>query len=135
MIRKILIIAALLLPGFDVQAENRMSDPIPGDPYGPMNPSGESPETQAQHAVHAVMYAFSYDIQTLAITHAQVIGGYPSVDDCRHNMVKVSVAATDQLATGEQLQLQCSGIMEPTDDTDADAAPTTDEPPKPKTPI
>jgi len=40
--------------------------------------------------VQAVMYEFTYDAQTLAITHAQVIGGYPSVDECRAAMPRVA---------------------------------------------
>lgn len=59
------------------------------------------------------MYAFTYDAQTLAITHAQVIGGYPSVDRCREAMPKVAAAGSLQLGSGEHLQLQCSGIRAP----------------------
>jgi hypothetical protein len=112
-----------------------MSDKIPGDPYGPDNPAFESPQERAKSAVHAIMYEFTYDMQTLAITHAGVVGGYPSVDECRQNMSKVGVYATAQLDKGEQLQLQCSGIKEPMPSEDEPAAPATDDPPKPKTPI
>jgi hypothetical protein len=63
--------------------------------------------------VQAVMYEFTYNAQTLAITHAQVIGGYPSVDDCRAAMPRVAAVGSPQLDAGEQMQLQCSGIRSP----------------------
>jgi hypothetical protein len=59
------------------------------------------------------MYEFTYNAQTLAITHAQVIGGYPSVDECREAMPKVVAMGSSQLESGEQMQLQCSGIRSP----------------------
>jgi hypothetical protein len=61
-------------------------------------------------SIQAIMYEFTYDTQTRAITHAQVIGGYPSVDDCREAMPKVVAMGSPQLGSGEQMQLQCSGI-------------------------
>jgi len=61
-------------------------------------------------SIQAVMYEFTYNAQTRAITHAQVIGGYPSVDDCRDAMPKVATMGIPQLESGEQMQLQCSGI-------------------------
>jgi hypothetical protein len=63
--------------------------------------------------VQAVMYEFTYDAQTLAITHAQVIGGYPSVDECRAAMPRVAAVGSPQLDSGELMQLQCSGIRSP----------------------
>ena len=70
-------------------------------------------EPQKPTGVQAVMYAFTYNPQTLAITHAQVIGGYPSVDLCRQAMPKVAATGSLQLDAGEQMQLQCSGIRAP----------------------
>ena len=64
-------------------------------------------------SVQAVMYEFTYNAQTLVITHAQVIGGFPSVDLCREAMPKVAATGSLQLEAGEQMQLQCSGIREP----------------------
>ena len=133
LITAVTVIAILACGVQCAHAENSMSDRIPGDPYGPDNPAFESPQERAHFAVHAVMYEFTYDGQTLAITHAQVVGGFPSVDECRQNMSKVGVYATAQLAEGEQLQLQCSGIKEPIPHDDEQ--PADDEPPKPKTPI
>jgi hypothetical protein len=70
-------------------------------------------EPEKPIAVQAIMYAFTYNAQTLAITHAQVIGGYPSVDLCRQAMPKVAVTGSLQLDAGEEMQLQCSGIRAP----------------------
>jgi hypothetical protein len=67
-------------------------------------------------SIQAVMYAFTYNAQTLAITHAQVIGGFPSVDQCREAMPKVAATGALQLDSGEQMQLQCSGIRAPADE-------------------
>jgi hypothetical protein len=64
-------------------------------------------------SVQAVMYEFTYNTQTRAITHAQVVGGYPSVDECRDAMPKVVAMGSPQLELGEQMQLQCSGIKSP----------------------
>jgi hypothetical protein len=61
-------------------------------------------------SIQAVMYEFTYNTQTQAITHAQVIGGYATVDDCREAMPKVVAMGSPQLDSGEQMQLQCSGI-------------------------
>jgi hypothetical protein len=63
--------------------------------------------------VQAVMYEFTYNPETLAITHAQVIGGFPSVDECRQAMPGVVAMASPQLESSEKLQLQCSGIRSP----------------------
>jgi hypothetical protein len=63
--------------------------------------------------VQAVMYEFTYNAQTLAITHAQVIGGYPSVDECREALPRVAAMGSSQLDSGELMQLQCSGIRSP----------------------
>jgi hypothetical protein len=70
-------------------------------------------EPEKPTSVQAVMYAFTYNAQTLAITHAQVIGGYPSVDSCRQAMPKVAATGSLQLDAGEEMQLQCSGIHAP----------------------
>jgi hypothetical protein len=70
-------------------------------------------EPAKSSTVQAVMYEFTYNAQTLAITHAQVIGGYPSVDECREAMPKVVAMGSPQLDSGEQMQLQCSGIRAP----------------------
>ena len=70
-------------------------------------------EPAASNTVQAVMYEFTYNAQTLAITHAQVIGGYPSVDACREAMPRVVALGSPQLDSGEQIQLQCSGIRAP----------------------
>jgi hypothetical protein len=70
-------------------------------------------EPVKSNTVQAVMYEFTYNTQTLAITHAQVIGGYPSVDECREAMPKVVAMGSSQLESGEQMQLQCSGIRSP----------------------
>ena len=72
-----------------------------------------SDEPAKTNTVQAVMYEFTYNAQTLAITHAQVIGGYPSVDECREAMPKVAATGSPQLHSGEQMQLQCSGIRSP----------------------
>ena len=64
-------------------------------------------------SVQAVMYEFTYNAQTLVITHAQVIGGFPSVDLCREAMPRVAATGSVQLDAGEQMQLQCSGIRSP----------------------
>jgi hypothetical protein len=63
--------------------------------------------------VQAVMYEFTYRPDTLSITHAQVIGGYPSVDECREAMPRVAAMGAAQLEAGELMQLQCSGIRVP----------------------
>jgi len=70
-------------------------------------------EPEKPTTVQAVMYASTYNAQTLAITHAQVIGGYPSVDLCRQAMPKVAATGSLQLDAGEEMQLQCSGIRAP----------------------
>jgi len=70
-------------------------------------------EPATSNPVQAVMYEFTYNAQTLAITHAQVIGGYPSVDACREAMPRVVALGAPQLDSGEQMQLQCSGIRAP----------------------
>lgn len=70
-------------------------------------------EPELANSIQAVMYAFTYNAQTLAITHAQVIGGFPSVDQCRQAMPKVAARGSLQLDSGEQMQLQCSGIRAP----------------------
>jgi hypothetical protein len=62
--------------------------------------------------IRAVMYEFTYNQQTLQITHAQVVGGYPSVDACREAMPRVSAVGGAQLDTDEKIQLECSGIRE-----------------------
>jgi hypothetical protein len=59
------------------------------------------------------MYELTYNSQTLAITHAQVIGAYPSVDKCREAIPKVVAIASSQLDANERMQLQCSGIRLP----------------------
>jgi hypothetical protein len=64
-------------------------------------------------SVQAVMYEFTYNAQTLVITHAQVVGGFPSVDLCREAMPRVAATGSVQLDAGEQMQLQCSGIRAP----------------------
>lgn len=76
--------------------------------------------------IQAVMYEFTYNTQTRAITHAQVIGGYASVDDCRDAMPKVVTMGMPQLESGEQMQLQCSGIKSP----DGPESPDDDAPPQ-----
>jgi hypothetical protein len=70
-------------------------------------------EPEKPTSVQAIMYAFTYNAQTLAITHAQVIGGYPSVDLCRQAMPKVAATGSLQLDADEEMQLQCSGIRAP----------------------
>jgi hypothetical protein len=70
-------------------------------------------EAQKSDAIQAVMYEFTYNAQTLAITHAQVIGGCPSVDQCREALPKVAATGSLQLDSGELMQLQCSGIRSP----------------------
>jgi hypothetical protein len=70
-------------------------------------------ESQTSDAIQAVMYEFTYNAQTLAITHAQVIGGYPSVDQCREAMPGVAASGSLQLGSDELMQLQCSGIRSP----------------------
>jgi hypothetical protein len=70
-------------------------------------------ESETSDAIQAVMYEFTYNAQTLAITHAQVIGGYPSVDQCREAMPRVAANGSLQLGSGELMQLQCSGIRTP----------------------
>jgi hypothetical protein len=82
-----LAVAALLLPGFDVAAESAKE-------------------------VRAVMYEFTYDAESLIITHAQVVGGYPSVDACKEAMARVSALGNAQAEPGEKIQLECSGIRE-----------------------
>ena len=76
-------------------------------------------------SIQAVMYEFTYNAQTRAITHAQVIGGYATVDDCRDAMPKVVTMGMPQLESGEQMQLQCSGIKSP----DGPETPDDDAPP------
>jgi hypothetical protein len=70
-------------------------------------------EPAKSDTVQAVMYEFTYNLQTLAITHAQVVGGYPSVDECRAAMPKIVTMGSPHLEAGEQMQLQCSGIRAP----------------------
>jgi hypothetical protein len=72
-----------------------------------------SDEPAKPTTVQAVMYEFTYNAQTLAITHAQVIGGYPSVDECREALPRVAAMGSVQLDSGELMQLQCSGIRSP----------------------
>jgi len=67
------------------------------------------------------MYEFTYNATTLTITHAQVIGGYPSVDECREAMPRVVALGGPNLDQGEKMQLQCSGIRVPAaEDSDSD---------------
>jgi hypothetical protein len=70
-------------------------------------------EPEKSDAAQAVMYELTYNSQTLVITHAQVIGAYPSVDKCREAMPKVVAMASSQLDSNERMQLQCSGIRSP----------------------
>ena len=62
-----------------------------------------------KNGVHAVMYALVYDAQSFEITHAQVIGGYPSLNVCRKAMTSVLAASSSQLKSNERLRLDCSG--------------------------
>jgi len=71
------------------------------------------PQPVKPDAVQAVMYEFTYNAQTLVITHAQVVGGFPSLDLCREAMPRVAATGSPQLDPGEQMQLQCSGIRSP----------------------
>lgn len=70
--------------------------------------------------VQAVMYEFTYRPAEMTITHAQVIGGFPTVEECRETMPRVYAMGATQLEAGEQMQLQCSGIRAP--DPSADPA-------------
>ncbi|HXW74585.1 MAG TPA: hypothetical protein VEK10_07205 [Steroidobacteraceae bacterium] len=63
----------------------------------------------AENGVHAVMYALIYDVQSLEITHAQVVGGYRNLDVCRKAMPSVVAASSSQLKSNERLRLDCSG--------------------------
>jgi hypothetical protein len=81
----------------------------------------------ADDAVRAIMYEFTYIESTGVISHAQVIGGFPSVDACEEAMAKVYGIGSVGLDAGEKMQLQCSGIREQA------AEPSV--PPKPKTAI
>jgi hypothetical protein len=70
-------------------------------------------EARSEEApVRAVMYEFTYNEETMTITHAQVVGGYPAVEVCRLAMPKVMSAGSVDLAEHERIQLQCAGIME-----------------------
>jgi len=63
-------------------------------------------------AIHAVMYEFTYDAKAHVILHAQVVGGFPSVDECKEAMPRVYASGSMGLDEGEQMQLECSGIRE-----------------------
>jgi len=80
----------------------------------------------ADDPVRAIMYEFTYIESTGVISHAQVIGGFPSVDACEEAMAKVYGIGSVGLDAGEKMQLECSGIRE---------EPDKPEPPKPKTAI
>ena len=67
-------------------------------------------EPSASGAVHAVMYEYTYELGSLVITHAQVVGGYGSVDLCRKAMPAVLATVAPQLGAQERARLQCSGI-------------------------
>ena len=71
-----------------------------------VSPVGLCASPQDSTTVLAVMYALTYDSKTLAITHAQVVGGYSNVDVCRDAMPKVLAAASSQLESGERLREQ-----------------------------
>jgi hypothetical protein len=89
-----------------------------------------------QVTVHAVMFELTYNAQTLEVTHAQVVGGYPSVDACKEAMPKVVAVGAPQLDQGEQMQLECSGIRSGTELESPPSAGAPDEgPPKPKVSI
>jgi len=60
--------------------------------------------------IHAVMYEFTYELRSLVITHAQVVGGYASVELCRQAMPAVLATVAPQLGAQERARLQCSGI-------------------------
>jgi len=63
----------------------------------------------AEPGVYAVMYALIFDARSLEITHAQVIGGYHSLEVCRKAMPSVVSASSSQLKSNERLRLDCSG--------------------------
>jgi hypothetical protein len=70
------------------------------------------PLTALADDIRAVMFEFTYNEHTMLITHAQAIGGFPSVDACQEAMPKVYGAGSVQLDPGERMQLECSGIKE-----------------------
>ena len=75
---------------------------------------GDQPQPAA--SVHAVMYEFTYDYKSLVITHAQVIGGYRSVELCRKAIPAVLATVAPQLSSRERARLECSGVTSGKDD-------------------
>jgi len=70
--------------------------------------------TSAQEAdkskdIHAVMFEMDYN-EAGVILHAQVIGGYPSLEDCSDKLGAAMAAIVPQLLKGVTPQLECSGV-------------------------
>jgi len=70
----------------------------------------KSEEAPKAAVVKAVMYEFEYDLTTLEIKHAQVVGGWPSDEACKDAMPKVLAMATPGLEPNTQMELQCSTV-------------------------
>ncbi len=64
--------------------------------------------------VHAVMFEMTINANTGIITHAQAVGGYPSLKDCNDSKHLVMVLAKRGLEENEIAQLQCFNSFEQT---------------------
>jgi hypothetical protein len=61
----------------------------------------------ADAPVHAVMYELTYNKATYEITHAQVIGGYATLDKCKDATSKVMLLGLGGLEKDEQMSMLC----------------------------
>ena len=68
--------------------------------------------------IHAVLFLLTFNSQTLEITHAQVIGGYPTLEDCRGKLSAAMAMIAPELTAGELPQLECSTVQTRTEDPD-----------------
>jgi hypothetical protein len=108
MIRKLIVLAALLLPAFDFAADA----PIPSSP----------------DEIHQVMFLVTINLKTGVWTHSQVIGGYKDHDTCIHFAPMAGSIASTDLGPDELPIVLCplidiDGIKKHQSEADAPPAP------------
>ncbi len=70
-------------------------------------PAGENSETKE---LHAVMFLIEFETKNGAIRHAQVIGGYIDMDQCRDAMKGVLATVAPQIESTLMPELHCLGV-------------------------
>ena len=65
-------------------------------------------------SVHAVMFEMDFDAGG-NIRHAQALGGFRSLEDCRNSMPRMMGEIQARIAKGLTPQLICSGVRTETD--------------------